>query len=275
MEYTVKIYDDSRAYIQINNRNPFINRKKSYINNQSRNYQGYMPINDIKKSNRRWIKKLIALDIDSSKCKFVTLTLSHAMEWDELISKFQIFMNNIKRKYDNQIEYIRAVEIQKKSLNYHIHIVLVFKDKVAQFKRKDIQKLWQYGNVDIENNVYNVFGIIEYLTLNKSTIRQKEDSKLSYFPKGARLIASTIKAKADYRQIIISVDEIKNMIDHCQSINSYIRYDKHKYYDNGVPKTVLDGILVMPGNDYIINNFGTKADDELIEKLLKDKQQVV
>ncbi len=267
MNFKTTIYNNERAYVQVNNGNPFKSRKKFNRKNIQRNNEGWMPIADVKKTNKRWLKKLISLNIDSSKCKFVTLTLSQDMIWEDLVKKFKIFITSIRRRFDGNIEYIRAIQIQKESLRYHIHIILIFKDKVPQFKRKEIKKYWQYGNIDIENKVFNVTSIEEYLTLNKSLVGRNEDKNLSYFPKGARLISSTVKTPAERREISATEEEIQNMIDYCIKNWIHVRFDKHFYYENGERKERLDGILLMPGQDYIINNFGTKEDDEIFEKL--------
>ncbi len=270
-QYKMKIYDNNRAYIQINQGNPFIRKSNHKRTNYKRNNNGWMTIKNTKRAHRNWIKKLIALNIDCSKCKFITLTLSRNMQWKELMSKFEIFINNIKRKYGKDIVYIRSVEIQEESLRYHVHIVLVFNDKVPQFKRRDIQKLWQYGNIDIENKVYDIYGLIEYLTLDKHPIGRQEDSRLSYFPKGARLIASTFSSKADCREINVNENEIINAVTFCKGKKSHIRNDKHFYYVNGKKIERLDGILLSLGEDYIINNFGTAEDDKLLAEINRNK----
>ncbi len=181
-------------------------------------------------------------------------------------------MNALRRKYDKNLNYIRAIEIQKESCFFHIHIVLVF-DKPPQIKRKDIRNLWKYGNVDIVYKVENVYGIAEYLTLNSKPIAQIEDASLSYYQKGAKILSTTIKTPAEKREISLDVEEIKKLIAFCEQNHIHIRYDKHFYFENNIKKEVLDGILLMPGKDYIINNFGTKEDDLLLENLQKGKDE--
>ncbi len=185
------------------------------------------------------------------------------MTWKEIIEKFKIFMNSIKRKY-NIVGYIRAIEIQKRSKRFHVHLILVFGDVVPRITREDIQRLWKYGNIDIGRNVYDVYGLIEYLTLNKSLMRQEDDNSLSYYPKGAKIIATSLKEKAEYREIIISDEEIENVLQFCRDNDKHIRYESHEYFDGESQRRKLDGIFIMPGEDYIVNNFGTKEDDMIM-----------
>lgn len=183
-----------------------------------------------------------------------------------MIKKFQFFINSLKRIYDKKIGFIRAVEVCKKSKLFHIHLILVFNDRVPQISKSELEKLWKLGVVSLKNKVNNIYGLIEYITLNVKIVSQPYNKTLSYFPRGAKIIASNIKSFSEVREIEISNDEISNLIAYAQKNNLHIRYDEHYYFENGIKKTVLDGITFIVNKDYIINNFGTKEDDEILKK---------
>lgn len=173
-------------------------------------------------------------------------------------------MASIKRVYGKEVDYIRAIEIHKISKKFHIHLVLIFKE-LPQIKKSDIQKFWKHGNIDIKK-VYDIRGLLSYLTLFKSCIRQK-DSNLLYFPKGAKIIASTVKCEYEERELTISQKEY-DWLEECGK-DKCIRRNGHFYNENGQRMFCEHARYYEMGKDYVINNLGTKEDDEILNAMQK------
>lgn len=269
--FSAKIINDERLIINMHSYNPFKNRAVWNGNKRSKHYNQFMSKKEYFKNMRKWCARLWQYQIDSSKCKFITLTLKENLDWDTLITKFQIFIKAVRRNFGASIEFIRGIEVQEYSHHFHIHLILIFEDTPPIMTKEWIEKHWKYGSIyiDEETNVYDIYGLMEYLTLFKIGSIQDKCSGSTYFPKGAKIIATSLTKTADIREIEISEDHYKMIRDYYdKEFYAYdgkqIREDGHLYVVDGKTHYCLDKVYIQCSKEYIINNFGTKEDDIII-----------
>lgn len=260
----IKIIDDERIIIKNNYHNPF--KSRQVWNGKHKSNNDLMTIKNYKKTIRRWQDKIYELNIDYSKCVFITLKFDDIITWDNIIIKFNCFLRDIRRKFKQVLQYLRAIEVHKYTKMFHIHLILMFEDKPNNVK--DIEKFWHCGDFHIVEEIYDIYGLLEYLTLFKNGCYK--DNTFTYFPNNAKIISSNFKTSQNIRNIEISQEHfefIKHFYITKESKNK-MRVSKHTYYDYLTDKKVdvIDRYYFKSTKEFIYSNFGTKEDDEIINK---------
>lgn len=250
-KYKLKVIGNDRVIISRNV--PFIPYGKRKWNNGGRKKKigfEYMPVKDyIKTLNRKGLDYSV-LKISSYACKFITLTLSRDMEWSELLKAYNQFLYRFKKEFGN-VEYIRGIEIQEDTLRYHVHIIFIFPSTPPSIPLEWLSDNWEYGIVHLENNVYDVWGLIEYLTKFKQGSVQ-EDKTLTYFPKGGKILSSSYGIPREESKIIeIDSEQFRSIQSYCRKSNKPITHRGH-FYNEG--KFCLDKTYIRDMNEFIENN---------------------
>lgn len=146
----------------------------------------------IKTLNRKRIE-LNDLFLKEENCTSLTLTTKNCYTWQELNSMFLVFMRTIKRNFPNT-KYIRAFEPHEKSYYFHIHLLLVFENKVPkQFNKKWVSKHWEYGRIDFKHT-WDTCGFIDYITCaEKRNVINPLNTDIVYtkFPQWVKVISSS------------------------------------------------------------------------------------
>lgn len=267
----VKIIDDKRIIIKNNNYNPFSTRKE-WLGVKNKKQNKYMSIENYKKTIRRWRDKIYEFSIENEKCVELTLKFNKPIQWEQVIRKFNIFLKNIRKMFNQKIDYIRAIEVHKISKIFHIHLILIFNKYRPELSAESLQQIWKFGDIFIDENVFDIYGFVEYLTLFKNGCYQND--VFTYFPDNAKIISSNLKPSKNIRIITIS-DE------HCDFVNNYYKTNSskdihctgHCFYDAEKNKKcyVADKYYIKSSKEFVYSNFGTKEDDEIIEKLNEQK----
>ena len=267
----IEIIDDERIIIKNNSNNPFKNRKEWLGGTKNKSENKYMSKLNYKKTIRRWQKKVYELSIDYKKCLALTLKFDNKIEWDDLIRKFNVFIRDLRKDLNEKVDYIRAVEVHKISKNFHIHLILVFEDYKPKLEIENLKKIWEYGKIFVEENIYNIYGFLEYLTLFKQG--SYKDFKDSNFPNKAKIISTTLKTSKNIRNITITDEHFDFINNYYQSKDNgnMIRKTGHYFFDPETNKNcfAVDKYYLQSSKDFIYNNFGTKEDDEILQKLNK------
>lgn len=82
---------------------------------------------------------------------FITLTYAENMtDEKKLLQDFKIFMQNLRRRYPNDYEYVVVAEPQGRGA-WHFHLMLKTKNPGALWiDRQDLTKMWGHGYTSIE-----------------------------------------------------------------------------------------------------------------------------
>lgn len=263
--YKAKIYGN-RMIVSMHPFNPFKNKTTYSGKRQSKNYVGYMKKKDYEKTLKRQFMELAQLDIASDKCNFITLTFGHSIAWEDLLKAFRQFMKAVSRHFC-KVEYIRGVEIQEESTHYHIHIILIFPDTPPPISNDWLAKYWGYGLSHIENNVYDVDGLIDYITLFKIGSCQKDCFNATYFPKGARIITTSYNIpKKKAFEVELSEEEYLHLVqihanDYYNNKGKPIREYGHYYpNNNGEAAYCEDWTCVRLLDGFAESNYGTEEE---------------
>lgn len=201
-----------RFMIGYNNFNPYQNKTiipstpRRLIKNQTMTKKQYVRM--LREKHAQYYE----FDLKPEKCKYLTLTTSKPMGWQELLNHFRLFYRNVCRNFGH-VEYIRAVETFKQDLHYHIHILFIFNSEIPkEFDMKWVCKHWKWGSqIDLQD-CNDPYGIIDYITLYKvnSLNENKEDE--TKFPLYARLITcSQGIPKSTKTQYYATINEVQNL----------------------------------------------------------------
>lgn len=267
----VKIIDDKRIIIKNNNYNPFSARRE-WLGVKNKKQNKYMSIENYKKTIRRWRDKIYEFSIENEKCVELTLKFNQSVQWEQVIRKFNFFLKNIRNMFNQKIDYIRAVEVHKISKNFHIHLILIFNKFKPKINIEKIKNIWRYGDMFIDENIFNIYGFVEYLTLFKNGCYQ--NNTYTYFPNNAKIISSNLKPTENIREITISDEHFDFIKNHYENNNeNNIRGTGHYFFNAEQNKNcfVVDKYFIKSSKEFVYSNFGTKEDDEIIEKLNKQK----
>ena len=83
----------------------------------------------------------------AEKDKFITLTFRKNVDRDELIKAFKTFIRRMKRKYNNQFEYIAVIERGGKGQKkLHLHCVFF---NLPYVKKDELREIWKNGFVQV------------------------------------------------------------------------------------------------------------------------------
>lgn len=129
---------------------------------------------------KRSLKRLIEANVNqySEKDKFVTLDFAEYLSRDEVVYRFKQFNKRLRRKYPNyDYQYIAIIERGGNGTQrLHLHCLFFGLPFINIYT---FQKLWKYGNVDME--VVKDGNVANYAL--KYVEKTLEDG--SYIPKGA------------------------------------------------------------------------------------------
>lgn len=99
---------------------------------------------------------------DVSKCRWLTLTYAENMTDPKKLRKdFENFNVRLRKIYGNY-EFITAAEPQARGA-WHLHVVLIFKDKAPFMENSIVAKAWKRGFVTVKS-LDNVDNVGAYLT---------------------------------------------------------------------------------------------------------------
>ncbi len=143
----------------------------------------------LKRTLNRYFERVFELDLDDEKCRFVSLTISKEKHnsYSKICERFKHFIGEVREKTKNHyIGTVRFIELQKNG-SFHIHCILVFDCKGINLSDETLQKMWGWGFVE-DKAIYDRFGLLDYLTNIKHSLGNKDNSKFTLYPKGARII---------------------------------------------------------------------------------------
>jgi len=199
-------------------------------------------------------ESLAELDLNQDNCIFITLTISHEKynNYVTMLNAFGNFMQYINRytkEKNNQVRMIRGIEVQRKSGFFHIHTVLEFMDKPPTLSHKRLRSYWTLGAVhrNLKVDVYDIEGLLQYLTKFKAGSLKKDQKFLTYFPKGAQIIYIDKRLK----KAKVSEYDLKSAAAHIEANSPKIfsRYHIYRGKDDGKLHTVIDKIFAFFGSD--------------------------
>ncbi len=214
----------------------------------------YTPTREYKRTLKRARKMLFGLDLQYDKMKFLTLGTNEEMTWKEIVARCKSFINKLKNEYEG-INYIRTIEhYQNGTNNYHIHIIVIFKDKAPVLNRDWLKEHWQYGHVDVKNGIKNrEVGVIEYITLFKTSNLQQDNLYLTKYPSNARFIVFSKNLLKEKKEMSYKMnwteEQYNSFMNEVKSTNGQVFYDGH-YYDKD--KYCLDKVYIHDAD--IIDN---------------------
>ena len=102
-----------------------------------------------------------------------------------LLKEFHRFYVYLNRKFD-KVEYVRAIELQEKTLRLHIHAVLQFNNPQPLITKKIIEDLWGLGICDFQP-VNDIWGVLQYITKFKPQHSKRKTHTLPIFLGAQRL----------------------------------------------------------------------------------------
>lgn len=256
----IKIYDNNNIVVLHHQFNPFVNRKEWVGKKKKSCTDAKMTWKNYCKTIRRFQDKIYKLNLDSKKCWFLTLTLKTDIKWDDLISKFKVFMQSVKREF-GEIGYIRSIEYQSQK-RLHIHLILVFNSVVPKLDFKKINSFWAFGNVNYEK-IDEVRGVADYICLEDSNCRDRQNDSFTLYPQGAKFLACSYnlpQAKI-VKEIEIDNDKYDSLLGlHDEILLGGARpiLQTGHYYDDE-----------RYGEQYCMDKTYIKSDKEKIETTLK------
>lgn len=198
--------------------------------------------------------------LDMKNCKFITLTFKYDLTYNECVRHLTNYLNTIKRNFDRNIKYMRAIEVQEESKRFHIHLILS-SPVIRKITNKWLREHWKHGWSWIEK-IYDTNGVIEYMTLYKKNNIKDEYAGLTYFPKNAKIISGNLKELNSIRYTEVDKEHLNFILDYHNRNNDKVKYNGHFYNDNnGTPQYCLDKIYIESSKEFVENNFGTIEDD--------------
>lgn len=259
--FDVIMFNDGRMIVQTRKCVPPQPPKKSVVkhvpsrmDNSTRNK--HMTIKNYNKTIKRNCKKFYKLNYPYHYYS-VTLTLKSSMTYNEINSQFNRFIQNLRRKFQS-VNYMRVIEIQKGTGNYHIHALLEFIDNPKKLNSDLISHYWGKGFCTLKREK-NPYRAIQYMTLNNEMdlIETKcdylgENLRLNTpFNRSARIITKS-KSFGEQTQGEYKVISSKELATFIADLNTqgyfvdnngnFIRIDSH-FYDKGL---CIDRIYFHP-----------------------------
>lgn len=273
--YKVKLFKDNRLTITLHGFNPFQSSKPLPTTRPNastpilRNV--YMSTKDYKKLLKTAHRKLWEKDFTQGYYVFITLTLDRDLSYKKLLKEFHRFEISAKRKF-GKYEYIRAIELQEKTLRFHIHAVLQFQDISTHINKEVIETLWGLGICDFQP-VDDIWGVLQYITKFKPQHQQKENPHFTYFVRGAKVVSTsqhfgTPLSCDSYKEDFISADHLKFILKHhfnefFNDSGKFVRVDGHRYFNTFKCESdyCIDMVYIRTTKDFIESNFDF-LDDE-------------
>ncbi len=143
---------------------------------------------------------------DIERCKWVTLTyVGNMTDLKKLTQDWENFRKKVRRKWGN-FEYIKVQEPQGRG-SWHLHVLMIFKDKAPYMDNEVLYKIWGKGFVSVKNMTQGVDSGLYFTTsLSDMTVSEAEKegfiidpqklskdkkyvkgARLSLYPKGVRI----------------------------------------------------------------------------------------
>lgn len=273
--YKVKIFKDNRLTITLHSfypnktNKPLPTSRPDKINLKPIN--DYMSTKEYKRLLKSDYKRLWDRDFSQGYYFFITLTLKNDLTYNKFIKELHRFWVYVKRKF-GKFEYVRAIELQEKTLRLHVHYVLQFQDKPTYINKEVITNLWGLGICDFQP-VDDIWAPLQYITHFKPHHIQKDNPYFSYFPKGAKVISTSLHfgsvCSSDfYREELISADHLKFILDYHfnefkKGVGKFVRVDEHRYYDIVKCESAccMDKVYIRTSKEFIENNFDFLNDE--------------
>ena len=266
--YKVKIYSDNRILITLHDFNPNpipLPLPSSRPDSISlRPPSEYMSTKDYRRLLKTTHRKLWDLEFEEDKCVFVTLTLKEDMDYEQLNKEFHRFFVYVKRKY-GKFEYIRAIELQEKTLRYHIHCILQFKSIPMHLDTNVIEKLWGLGVCDFQR-VFDLRGVLQYITKFKDQHEQKDNPNYTCFLRGSKIISTSQHFgkqidSSSCKEIYISEDQLTSLLNyHFKKFENedgkFVRVDEHLFFNHNTGRTekCWDRVFIRSTQEFVDNN---------------------
>lgn len=268
--YKVKLFKDNRLTITLHGFNPFKSSKPLPTTRPNATTpilrNEYMSTKDYKKLLKTAHRKLWDKDFTQGYYVFITLTLDRDLSYKKLLKEFHRFEISAKRKF-GKYEYIRAIELQEKTLRFHIHAVLQFQDISTHINKEVIETLWGLGICDFQP-VDDILGVLQYITKFKPQHQQKENPHFTYFVRGAKVISTsqhfgTPLSIDSYREDYISADHLKFILNYhfkefFNDNGKFVRVDEHRFFNTFKCETdsCMDRVYIRTTKEFIESNFG-------------------
>lgn len=223
--------------------NPYRTQPGTYMRDRSTEKTN-MTFKNLKKSSANKFKEIKKLDIDVSKCVYITLTTEHIWTWDEMQQKFASFMKTINYHFPHTL-YIRKNEFAELDMRQHIHVLLIFKECIPEKLNKEfLSSAWTFGYVYRKsfglNNLLRYFCKVE-----KDKVLLNGSSTLTKYPYGARVLTwSPTIPKKTFKSEIIDNLEVSNRL------SDFI--DAH---DGKKPQVTTITQLYLDNNDQLQEHF--------------------
>ncbi len=133
--------------------------------------------------------------------------------------------------------------------------------------------------MDESVNVYDIQGLLQYLTLYDINAKQKNCSGSTYFPHGAKILSSNYKEMSKCRELEISEDLKDYLLDYAYkeyytNNGPLVKEDWHSYLDKSEDKLkiCIDKYYIRVSEDFVLNVFGTEEDDKILEQIKNNIQ---
>lgn len=269
-KYKVKIFKDNRLTITLHGFNPFNGSKPLPTTRPNASTpilrNEYMSTKDYKKLLKTAHRKLWDKDFTQGDFIFVTLTFDRDLTYQRLLKEFHRFYVYLNRKFD-KVEYVRAIELQEKTLRLHIHAVLQFNNPQPLITKKIIEDLWGLGICDFQP-VNDIWGVLQYITKFKPLHEQKNNPYFTYFRRGAKVISTsqhfgTPLSIDSYREDYISADHLKFILNYhfkefFNNNGKFVRVDEHRFFNTFKCETdsCMDRVYIRTTKEFIESNFG-------------------
>ena len=225
----------------------------------------YMSTKDYKRLLKCAHKNLWNKDFTQGSYVFITLTLDRDLNYQQLLKEFHRFLVYIKRKF-GKFEYARAIELQEKTLRYHIHVVLQFNQYLHELNKRIIEKLWGLGICDFQP-VDDIWAPLQYITKFKPHHQRKDNYYFTYFPRGAKVISTSqhfggVYDSVSYKEDYISADHFKFILNYhfnefFENDGKFVRVDSHRYFNTFKCEydSCMDRVYIRTTKEFIENNF--------------------
>ena len=268
-QYKVKIFDDNRITIVLHSFNSFQNSKPLPSTRSDSSTatlpNEFMSVKDYKRLLKATHKKLWDRKFEQDNCFFITLTLDRDMNYQKLNNEFHRFLVYVKRKF-GKFEYIRAIELQETTPRLHIHTIIQLYRKSTTLNQSIVESLWKLGICNVEP-VFDIWGVLQYITKFKDHHKQKNNPYYTCFPRGVRVISASqhfgVKIESTaYREEYISTEHLKFILDYqfnefFKNEGKFVRVDGHYYFNNSTGESVycMDRVYIRTTQEFIYNNF--------------------
>lgn len=272
----LEIIDEKYLIINTHKESIHLRNVKRTKPTRTSNKGKYMTTKNYIKLIHRFCDKLWHYKIDFKNCQFITLTFNSDISYDLAEQKIKNFIRKIERQF-GKIKYIKSIEIQKKSKRFHFHIIIIFANDKLLITDEWTKRKWKDGFVyiDTKTNIYDIKGLIEYLTNFKDGSIQTDNKDLTYFPKGAKIIScSKDIEKVDAEVYNINKSDLIMILSHFHnqeqiSKKHLMRINKHIYTYNNIKYVNIDKVYIKADKNFVDNILGVKKDD----RILKEKSE--